>query len=101
MSIKEHIAGEVKFKDYNNGTEIVQFAHKEPVVFSRYRKGYLYFLTADNKEIFIEVPHDVGHLVYTTSTGIDFQVPLSDTGDADFYAKDKGIMFMRYIRKVV
>ena len=28
-----------------------------------------------------------------------FPVPIDDTGDASFLAEDKGILFMRYIRK--
>lgn len=40
-----------------------------------------------------------GHLYYLTSTGLEFPVPVEDTGEADFLASDKGIYFMRYIRK--
>lgn len=40
-----------------------------------------------------------GHLYYQTSTGLEFPVPVEDTGEADFLASDKGIYFMRYIRK--
>jgi len=40
-----------------------------------------------------------GNLYYTTDCGFVFPVPVSDTGDADFLAKDKAILFMRYIRK--
>lgn len=48
------------------------------VTFTRYKQGYLY---------------------YETSTGLEFPVPIDDTGEADFLKSDKGIYFMRYIRK--
>ena len=40
-----------------------------------------------------------GELWYQTDTGFEFPVPIEDTGDGIFLAKDKAIMFMRYIRK--
>ncbi len=40
-----------------------------------------------------------GELWYKTDTGFEFPVPMDDTGDGIFLAKDKAIMFMRYIRK--
>jgi hypothetical protein len=40
-----------------------------------------------------------GDLWYMTSTGFHFPVPISDIGTATFLNKDKGILFMRYIRK--
>lgn len=41
-----------------------------------------------------------GNLWYLTSeTNFLFPVPISDCGNARFFARDKGIMFMRYIRK--
>lgn len=40
-----------------------------------------------------------GFLWYVTETGFEFPVPLADVGDATFLAKDKAILFMRYIRK--
>ena len=40
-----------------------------------------------------------GELFYTTENGFQFRVPISDTGDGIFLAEDKGIYFMRYIRK--
>ena len=36
---------------------------------------------------------------YETESGFVFPVPISDTGDATFLPEDKGILFMRYIRK--
>ncbi len=35
----------------------------------------------------------------TSNTGLLFPVPISDIGEATFLAKDKAILFMRYIRK--
>jgi len=40
-----------------------------------------------------------GDLWYITETNFAFPVPVSDTAGATFLARDKGIMFMRYIRK--
>ena len=40
-----------------------------------------------------------GNLWYCTETNFSFIVPISDTGTATFLATDKGILFMRYIRK--
>jgi hypothetical protein len=40
------------------------------------------------------------NLYYRTSDGtLLFPVPIDDIGNATFKAKDKGILFMRYIRK--
>jgi hypothetical protein len=41
-----------------------------------------------------------GNLYYRTGDGaLLFPVPISDVGNATFKMKDKGILFMRYIRK--
>lgn len=40
-----------------------------------------------------------GNLWYKTETNFVFPVPISDIGNATFLDKDKGILFMRYIRK--
>lgn len=40
-----------------------------------------------------------GSLWYKTENDFLFPVPVSDCGTAKFLAKDKGILFMRYIRK--
>jgi hypothetical protein len=42
-----------------------------------------------------------GNLLYQTSTGYNFIVPIEDTNDATFPAEDKGILFMRWIRKAI
>ena len=40
-----------------------------------------------------------GNLMYKTSTGIEFPVPISDTNDATFPRTEKALLFMRWIRK--
>jgi hypothetical protein len=41
-----------------------------------------------------------GNLYYRTANGaMLFPVPISEAGIATFMARDKGILFMRYIRK--
>lgn len=40
-----------------------------------------------------------GKLWYQTESGFKFPVPIEDTGDAQFLAEDKAILFMRWIRK--
>jgi hypothetical protein len=40
-----------------------------------------------------------GNLWYVTSRGLEFPVPIEDTGDAEFKTVDKGLYFMRWIRK--
>lgn len=40
-----------------------------------------------------------GNLMYETDCGFEFPVPISDTNDATFPAKEKSIFFMRWIRK--
>jgi hypothetical protein len=38
-------------------------------------------------------------LIYVCEDGFKFPVPLADTAGADFQAEDKGLFFMRWIRK--
>jgi hypothetical protein len=38
-------------------------------------------------------------LYYVTENGITFPVPIDDAGTATFLAEDKGLLFMRYIRR--
>lgn len=45
------------------------------------------------------VHYQDGNLIYTCEDGFEFPVPLSDTGSARFPAEDKGMLFMRWIRK--
>ena len=40
-----------------------------------------------------------GFLFYKCENGFQFRVPVDDCGDACFNKEDKGILFMRYIRK--
>lgn len=40
-----------------------------------------------------------GSLWYKTDSGLEFPVPVSDIGTAKFLAKDRAMLFMRYIRK--
>ena len=40
-------------------------------------------------------------LWYKTECGFEFPVPISDTGNAQFLAQDRAMLFMRYIRKHV
>ncbi len=40
-----------------------------------------------------------GNLYYKTSNGVEFAVPIEDIGNATFLAEDKGMFFMRWIRK--
>ena len=40
-----------------------------------------------------------GALWYATEDGFEFPVPISDTNEATFEARDKAMLFMRWIRK--
>ena len=40
-------------------------------------------------------------LIYTTECGFEFPVPISDTGDGVFKAKDKAMTYMRWVRKQI
>jgi hypothetical protein len=40
-----------------------------------------------------------GELWYVTDDGFEFPVPVADIGNATFLARDKALLFMRYIRK--
>lgn len=42
-----------------------------------------------------------GELYYKCENGFIFSVPINDTNDAAFKAEDKGILFMRWIRKAL
>ena len=39
------------------------------------------------------------NLYYITETNLLFPVPIEDIGNATFLNEDKGMLFMRYIRK--
>lgn len=55
-------------------------------------------MVKDNKQVTFTHYID-GNLWYITETGFEFPVPIDDIGNATFLAKDKAILFMRYIRK--
>ncbi len=40
-----------------------------------------------------------GNMYYKTDSGLEFPVPLEDIGNATLLSEDKGMLFMRYIRK--
>jgi hypothetical protein len=40
-----------------------------------------------------------GQLFYSTECGFVFPVPIDDVGNATLNARDKALLFMRYIRK--
>ncbi len=40
-----------------------------------------------------------GNLYYRCANGFVFPVPVTDTGDGVFSPEDKGVFFMRWIRK--
>lgn len=42
-----------------------------------------------------------GELWYVTDDGFEFPVPVADIGNATFLARDKALLFMRYMRKHV
>lgn len=54
-------------------------------------------MVKDKKVTFVRYRR--GELWYITECGFDFPVPITDTGDADFQAVEKAMLFMRYIRK--
>lgn len=46
---------------------------------------------------FVRFAHQ--ELWYVCEDGFEFPIPLSDTDGAEFKAEDKGMFFMRWIRK--
>ena len=65
--------------------DIKEIVKDNEVAFAKYRQGIAYYT--------VRVP----------SEGVDymFPVPLADIGDATLHAKDKALVFMRYIRKAL
>lgn len=55
-------------------------------------------MVKDNKQVVFKYYRD-GQLFYETECGFEFAVPISDIGNATFFARDKAMLFMRYIRK--
>ena len=64
---------------------IKQIVQGTEVRFVRYRRGVAYYA--------VHVP--------ATAATYQFPVPLTDIGDATLLARDKAILFMRYIRKAL
>jgi len=69
------------------------------VRFTYYRKGELWYevikpcyRTDDNRE-------ESWEEIYKWEPIFTFPVPIDDTGEGQFNAEDKAILFMRYIRK--
>lgn len=57
-------------------------------------------MVKDNKQVTF-VHFKEGELWYRTEDGFEFPVPVADVGTATMLAKDKALLFMRYIRKHV
>jgi hypothetical protein len=57
-------------------------------------------MVKDNKQVTF-VHFKEGELWYRTENGFEFPVPVADVGTATMLAKDKALLFMRYIRKHV
>ena len=55
-------------------------------------------MVRDNKQVTF-VRFKDGELWYRTEDGFEFPVPVADVGNATMLAKDKALLFMRYIRK--
>jgi len=55
-------------------------------------------MVKDNQKVRFRFYRD-GQLWYATECGFEFPVPISDAGTATFFAEDKAILFMRYIRR--
>lgn len=55
-------------------------------------------MVQNNKKVQF-VKYLANNLWYTTECGFEFPVPIEDIGNATFLAKDKAMLFMRYIRK--
>lgn len=55
-------------------------------------------MVSDQKQVTFLFYKD-GELWYTTECSFEFPVPIDDIGNATFLAKDKAMLFMRYIRK--
>ena len=65
--------------------DIKEIVKDNEVSFAKYRQGYAYYT--------VRVPSEGVNYI--------FPVPLSDIGDATLLAKDKALVFMRYIRQAL
>ena len=65
-------------------------------------KGTIMFdlktMIKDNRQVTF-VRYKEGELWYVTEDGFEFPVPVADVGSATMLAKDKALLFMRYLRK--
>ena len=52
----------------------------------------------DNRQVSF-VRYKGGELWYATEDGFEFPVPVADVGGATMLAKDKALLFMRYLRR--
>lgn len=102
MSLLDHTRShqKVNFIGYHDGEKRIE--HGDAANFVQYRKGVLTYKdgTLDKVERFT-VPQDKGYLIYRTETGITFEVPISDIGDATFLATDSANLFRRYLHDAV
>jgi hypothetical protein len=57
-------------------------------------------MVKDNQKVSFLFYRD-GQLWYATECGFEFPVPISEVGTATFFAQDRAILFMRYIRKYI
>ena len=57
-------------------------------------------MVKDNQKVSFLFYRD-GQLWYSTECGFEFPVPISEAGTATFFAQDRAILFMRYIRKYI
>ncbi len=57
-------------------------------------------MVKDNQKVSFLFYRD-GQLWYGTECGFEFPVPVSEAGTATFFAQDRAILFMRYIRKYI
>ncbi len=55
-------------------------------------------MVQNNQKVSFQFYRD-GQLWYVTECGFEFPVPISEAGTATFFAEDKAILFMRYIRR--
>ncbi len=55
-------------------------------------------MVANGKQVEF-VRYQSKELWYKTECGFEFPVPIEDTNEAAFIAKDKAMLFMRWIRK--
>jgi hypothetical protein len=55
-------------------------------------------MVQNNQKVAFQFYRD-GQLWYATECSFEFPVPISEAGNATFFAEDKAILFMRYLRR--